>query len=39
VAVIVNRPFDGGLLFNRIGQRPVPEAAREAVAPAGRRLA
>jgi len=30
VAVIVNRPFDGGLLFNRIGQRPVPEAAREA---------
>lgn len=29
VAVIVNRPFDGGLLFNRIGQRPLPEAARE----------
>lgn len=30
VAVIVNRPFDGGLLFNRVGQRPLPEAAREA---------
>jgi aryl-alcohol dehydrogenase-like predicted oxidoreductase len=29
VAVIVNRPFDGGLLFNRVGRRPVPEAARE----------
>lgn len=29
VAVIVNRPFDGGLLFNRIGRRPVPEVARE----------
>lgn len=29
VAVIVNRPFDGGLLFNRVGQRPLPEAARE----------
>jgi aryl-alcohol dehydrogenase-like predicted oxidoreductase len=29
VAVIVNRPFDGGLLFNRIGRRPLPEVARE----------
>jgi aryl-alcohol dehydrogenase-like predicted oxidoreductase len=29
VAVIVNRPFDGGLLFNRVGQRPLPAAARE----------
>jgi aryl-alcohol dehydrogenase-like predicted oxidoreductase len=29
VAVIVNRPFDGGLLFNRIGRQPVPEVARE----------
>jgi aryl-alcohol dehydrogenase-like predicted oxidoreductase len=29
VAVIINRPFDGGLLFNRVGQRPLPEAARE----------
>jgi len=29
VAVIVNRPFDGGLLFNRTGSRPLPEAARE----------
>jgi diketogulonate reductase-like aldo/keto reductase len=29
VAVIVNRPFDGGLLFNRVGERPLPEAARE----------
>lgn len=29
VAVIVNRPFDGGLLFNRVGRRPLPPAARE----------
>jgi aryl-alcohol dehydrogenase-like predicted oxidoreductase len=29
VAVIVNRPFDGGLLFNRVGQRPLPGVARE----------
>ncbi len=29
VAVIVNRPFDGGLLFNRVGDRPLPAAARE----------
>lgn len=29
VAVIVNRPFDGGLLFNRVGRRPLPEVARE----------
>jgi len=29
VAVIVNRPFDGGLLFNRVGRQPLPEAARE----------
>lgn len=29
VAVIVNRPFDGGLLFNRVGQRPLPAVARD----------
>ena len=29
VAVIVNRPFDGGLLFNRAGERPLPAVARE----------
>ena len=29
VAVIVNRPFDGGLLFNRVGREPLPEVARE----------
>jgi diketogulonate reductase-like aldo/keto reductase len=29
VAVIVNRPFDGGLLFNRVAQRALPEVARE----------
>jgi len=29
VAVIVNRPFDGGLLFNRVGRQPLPEVARE----------
>jgi len=29
VAVIINRPFDGGLLFNRTGTRPLPDAARE----------
>lgn len=29
VAVIVNRPFDGGWLFGRAGDRPLPEAARE----------
>jgi aryl-alcohol dehydrogenase-like predicted oxidoreductase len=29
VAVIVNRPFDGGLLFNRAAQRPLPAVARE----------
>jgi aryl-alcohol dehydrogenase-like predicted oxidoreductase len=29
VAVIVNRPFDGGLLFNRVGDARLPEAARE----------
>jgi aryl-alcohol dehydrogenase-like predicted oxidoreductase len=29
VAVIVNRPFDGGLLFNRVGQRALPGVARE----------
>jgi aryl-alcohol dehydrogenase-like predicted oxidoreductase len=27
--VIVNRPFDGGLLFNRVGQRPLPAVARD----------
>ena len=29
VAVIINRPFDGGLLFNRVGQRPLPAIAGE----------
>lgn len=29
VAVIINRPFDGGLLFERVGGRPLPDAARE----------
>ena len=29
VAVIVNRPFDGGLLFNRVGKRLLPGVARE----------
>jgi aryl-alcohol dehydrogenase-like predicted oxidoreductase len=29
VAVIINRPFDGGLLFNRVGQQPLPAAAQE----------
>jgi aryl-alcohol dehydrogenase-like predicted oxidoreductase len=29
VAVIVNRPFDGGLLFNRVGRQPLPDAAGE----------
>jgi aryl-alcohol dehydrogenase-like predicted oxidoreductase len=29
VAVIVNRPFDGGLLFNRVGQQRLPEVAHE----------
>jgi len=29
VAVIVNRPFDGGLLFNRAGERPLPAVAHE----------
>ncbi len=29
VAVIVNRPFDGGLLFNRVGERPLPDVAHE----------
>jgi aryl-alcohol dehydrogenase-like predicted oxidoreductase len=29
VAVIINRPFDGGLLFNHVGQRPLPAIARE----------
>lgn len=30
IAVIVNRPYDGGLLFNRVGARPVPPWAAEA---------
>jgi diketogulonate reductase-like aldo/keto reductase len=30
VAVIVNRPFDGGLLFNRVAGRPLPGWAAEA---------
>jgi aryl-alcohol dehydrogenase-like predicted oxidoreductase len=29
IAVIVNRPFDGGLLFNRVGRQPLPDVARE----------
>lgn len=29
VAVIVNRPFDGGLLFNALGNRPLPAWAAE----------
>lgn len=29
VAVIINRPFDGGLLFNRVGARPLPQWAGE----------
>ena len=29
IAVIVNRPFDGGLLFNHVGQRPLPPWATE----------
>jgi aryl-alcohol dehydrogenase-like predicted oxidoreductase len=30
VAVIVNRPFDGGWLFSRSGRNPLPAAARDA---------
>jgi diketogulonate reductase-like aldo/keto reductase len=29
IAVIVNRPFDGGLLFNALGNRPLPAWAAE----------
>jgi aryl-alcohol dehydrogenase-like predicted oxidoreductase len=29
IAVIVNRPFDGGLLFNRVGRAPLPHVARD----------
>ncbi len=29
VAVIINRPFDGGLLFNHVGARPLPGFARD----------
>lgn len=29
IAVIINRPFDGGLLFNRAGARPLPPWAGE----------
>ncbi len=29
VAVIINRPFDGGLLFNHVGARPLPALARD----------
>lgn len=29
VAVFINRPFDGGLLFNAVGARPVPPWAAE----------
>ena len=29
VAVIINRPFDGGLLFNHVGPRPLPAIARD----------
>jgi diketogulonate reductase-like aldo/keto reductase len=28
-AVIINRPFDGGLLFNRVGQTPLPAVGRD----------
>lgn len=31
VAVVVNRPFDGGWLFRRVGREPVPAWAREAL--------
>lgn len=30
IAVIANRPYDGGLLFNRVGTRPLPPWAAEA---------
>jgi diketogulonate reductase-like aldo/keto reductase len=29
IAVVINRPFDGGSLFSVAGKRPVPEWARE----------
>ncbi len=29
LAVFINRPFDGGLLFNGVGARPVPEWSAE----------
>jgi len=29
VAVIINRPFDGGLMFNRVGRQPLPSVARD----------
>ena len=29
IAVVINRPFDGGLLFNAVGTRPLPAWAAE----------
>ncbi len=29
LAVVINRPFDGGSLFGRVGQRPLPAWARD----------
>ena len=29
IAVVINRPFDGGLLFNAVGTRPLPAWATE----------
>ena len=29
IAVIINRPFDGGRLFNKVENKPVPEWAKE----------
>jgi diketogulonate reductase-like aldo/keto reductase len=29
LAVVINRPFDGGLLFNAVGARPLPGWAAE----------
>jgi aryl-alcohol dehydrogenase-like predicted oxidoreductase len=29
IAVVINRPFDGGYLFSGVGDRPLPALARE----------
>ena len=29
LAVVINRPFDGGELFSRVGRRPLPEWAKD----------